>query len=52
VTENSVFDDPGPDPTSETGTSSVEQATTGDYGQKATSEELDEGAGSGRETEA
>jgi trigger factor len=36
VTENSVFDDPGPDPTSESGTSSVEQATAGDYGQQNT----------------
>ncbi len=34
VTTNSVFEDPGPDPTSERGISSVEQATTGDYGQK------------------
>lgn len=39
VTENSVFDDPGPDQTSVAGTSSVEQATVADYGQKRTSEE-------------
>ncbi len=45
VTENSVFDDPGPDPTSESGTSSVEQATVADYGQRSASDNLDEEAG-------
>lgn len=52
VTENSVFDDPGPDPTSVAGTSSVEQATTADYGQQRTSSDLDEAAGSAGSNEA
>jgi hypothetical protein len=52
VTENSVFDDPGPDPTSVDGTSSVEQATAADYGQKGPTQDLDEAAGSGPSNEA
>jgi hypothetical protein len=51
--EGSVFSDPGPDPTSTTGTSSVEQATAADYGQKQTADEqLDEEPGSDRANEA
>jgi hypothetical protein len=52
VTKNSVFDDPGPDPTSATGTSSVEQATTADYGQKRSQQDLDEEVGSAGSNEA
>jgi len=52
VTENSVFDDPGPDPTSATGTSSVEQATAGDYGQQRSQQDLDEEVGSTGSDEA
>lgn len=43
VTDTSVFDDPGPDPTSEQGISSVEQATAGDYGQQRTDSDATEG---------
>ena len=51
--EGSVFSDPGPDPTSATGTSSVEQATVSNYGQKnATDDQLDEEPGSDRSNEA
>ena len=50
VTTNSVFEDVGTDPSSATGTSSVEQATSGDYGQRS-SEELDEEAGSAHSNE-
>jgi hypothetical protein len=52
VTENSVFDDPGPDPTSVAGTSSVEQATSADYGQKRSQQDLDEEVGSAGSNEA
>jgi trigger factor len=51
--ENSVFEDVGADPTSATGTSSVEQATTADYGQKRTSEEgVDDETATARSNEA
>ncbi len=35
VTQNDLFADVGPDPTSQHGTSSVEQAVAGDYGQQS-----------------
>lgn len=51
--DESVFSDPGPDPSSATGTSSVEQATVANYGQKNTPDtQLDEEPGSDRSTEA
>ena len=51
--EGSVFDEPGADPSSTTGTSSVEQATVADYGQQpSTDQQLDEIPGATRSNEA